>query len=103
MGQQDSIKIQDVWLLHFIRDTDCSHDEEQKHDHDLKEYYVFDYYDRMVCKRGGLDYDQCLGLTGELRDYYAKSSVASSYLTLTSLVSDDCKQDPFSSKSVGFS
>lgn len=95
MGQQDSIKIQDVWLLHFIRDTDCSHDEEQKHDHDLKEYYVFDYYDRMVCKRGGLDYDQCLGLTGELRDYYAKSSVASSYLTLTSLVSDDCKQDPF--------
>ena len=99
MGRKEKqIRVKDTWLLRFVRNADCSENENEKIQascDSISQWYVFDYYDRMVCKRGELNYDECMGLSGDLRDFYSGSSVASNYHTLISLESDKDNMDPF--------
>ena len=97
-AEDKKVIVKDVWLLRFIRSTDCQYEESKPTvvDENLRQFYVFDYYDRMVCKHGKLNYDECLGLSGSLRDCYQSDSVTSSYQTLTSLASEKTSnEDPF--------
>ena len=100
-----NIKVDDTWLLRFSRNSKLPHEQGEiaKRTQGSAQFYVFDYYDKLICEKDVQDYAKCLGVEFGSSYLLGDSPIASNNMTLISLESDDSDDnDPFSSGDIDY-